>query len=238
MGRQGLCLGIIAAVAVAGGADTACRTCESGLCILNSAVPTASPTVPPTTAVRMVSPTALHAVSVPTASPPVLSERLELDSHHGRDNQPYIGAHTHLGPIGSATEDGRHIFRPFATSNPGIDPDLDPDLDHVRFDYRPGDDAVDDLVGSMNTTGLPREVTPALWASPAPRLRRIATLDHRNPQGCLHLRALFLHCPLPLPPPHHSYTLAWPGRSSRTTVLVPTLWHTSTPLAPVSVFIT
>jgi hypothetical protein len=110
----------------------------------------------------MVSPTALHAVSVPTASPPVLSERLELDSHHGRDNQPCIGAHAHLGPTGSATEDGRHVFRPFATSNPGIDTDLDTDLDHVRFDYRHGDDAVDDLVGSMNTTGLPRKATPAL----------------------------------------------------------------------------
>ena len=29
-------------------------------------------------------------MSVPTASPPVIDEHLELDSHHRRDNQPYI----------------------------------------------------------------------------------------------------------------------------------------------------
>ena len=33
MGWQRVGLGIVAAVALAGGADTACRACESGLCI-------------------------------------------------------------------------------------------------------------------------------------------------------------------------------------------------------------
>ena len=37
-----------------------------------------------------------------------------------------------------------------------------------------------------------------------------------------------------VPPPLHTIlTLAWPGRSSQMTVLVPTIWHASTPLAPV-----
>ena len=90
-----------------------------------------------------------------------------LGRHYHPDCQPLFGPiafQTHLGPTGSATEDGHYIFRPFATFNPGIDPDpdLDPDLGHIRFDYRPGNDAVDDLVGSMNTSGLPREATPAL----------------------------------------------------------------------------
>ena len=46
-------------------------------------------------------------------------------------------------PMPTPMDTKDYVFRPFTTSDPGVDPDLV--HDHVRFEIRPGADAADDL---------------------------------------------------------------------------------------------